>query len=79
MLVKKLSTTSLSLLGASHSKSVFQMLSVGIELESENYKFSIFLPRDKNPTSINLASMMIRGRRKQKEDTRCMNDEVGPP
>ena len=78
-LVKKLSTTNRSLLGASHSRSVFQMLSVKIELESENYKFSIFLPRDKNPTSINLASMMIRGRRKQKEDTRCMNDDVGPP
>ena len=77
--MKKLRTTSLSLFGASHSRSVFHMLSAEIELKSENYKFSPFLPRDKNPTSINFASIMILGRRKQKEDTRCMKDDVGPP
>ncbi len=39
----------------------------------------VFLPLERNPTWMSLASMMILGRRKQKEDTRWMKAAVGPP
>ena len=39
----------------------------------------VCLPLDKNPTSISLASMNMRGITKQNADTKWMNGAVGPP
>ena len=50
-----------------------------IKFNIRGHKSSFYPPLDKKPTSINLASIIILGSRKQKEDTRWMKDEVGPP
>ena len=52
---------------------------VKIKFNILGHKSSFYPPLDKKPTSINLASIIILGSRKQKEDTRWMKDEVGPP
>ena len=43
------------------------------------YVFVCVLPLERNPTSISLASIKIRGMTKQNADTRWMKGAVGPP